>query len=342
MSPLASSRSQALWLFSVSALIALLIVFGGWVRLTRSGLSITEWNVVTGVVPPLHRAAWEEEFARYRQTPEYRHVNYGMSLEEFKFIYWMEYGHRLLGRVAGLAFVVPFLFFLARGVIPRRRCLAYLGIGLLFALQGLIGWLMVKSGLLDRPSVSHVRLTLHLGAAFLLLLACLWLALDHLFPTQTPSGTVPLSIRRLCLAFLVAVFIQSLAGGLMAGLKAGYLSDTFPRMFGQWVPEGLWRLQPLASNFLDNPALVHFQHRWFAFAVLGLALLLVDRSRSEHLPPPWRNGARWALALVVFQVGLGIGAVLLHLPLALASLHQAMAVVLLGLALFLCHRACRA
>ena len=175
-----TNRQLAIWLLAVSALIVVLIVYGGWVRLTRSGLSIVEWNVVTGVVPPLSAAAWEGEFAKYRQTPEYQLVNYGMGLDEFKFIYYMEFGHRLLGRLAGLLFVVPLLYFLCGRAIPRAHIPTYLGIGLLFALQGLVGWLMVKSGLGDRPQVSHLRLTLHLCCAFALLAACLWQVFGYL------------------------------------------------------------------------------------------------------------------------------------------------------------------
>ena len=156
-----ANRSVGLWLLSVCTIITILIVFGGWVRLTRSGLSIVEWNVITGIIPPLSESDWHSEFAKYQQSPEYKKINAGMPLEEFKFIYHMEFWHRFLGRIAGLSYVLPLLYFIKRGVIQRAQMLTYLGIGLLFALQGLIGWLMVKSGLEDRPSVSHLRLTLH-------------------------------------------------------------------------------------------------------------------------------------------------------------------------------------
>ena len=193
-----TNRQLAVWLLAVSALIVVLVAYGGWVRLTRSGLSIVEWNVVTGVVPPLSAAAWESEFAKYRQTPEYQLVNYGMELDAFKFIYYMEFGHRLLGRLAGLLFVVPLLYFLCRRAIPRAHIPAYLGIGLLFALQGLVGWLMVKSGLDDRPQVSHLRLTLHLSCALALLAACLWQALGYL-SSAAGAQPVPRTARRLCI-----------------------------------------------------------------------------------------------------------------------------------------------
>ena len=246
-----TNRQLAIWLLAVSALIVVLVVYGGWVRLTRSGLSIVEWNVVTGVVPPLSAADWESEFAKYRQTPEYQLVNYGMELDEFKFIYYMEFGHRLLGRIAGLLFVLPLLYFLCRRAIPRAHIPAYLGIGLLFALQGLVGWLMVKSGLDDRPQVSHLRLTLHLCCALALLAACLWQALGYL-SSASEAWPVPRSVRRLCAWLFAAICLQIAAGGLVAGLKAGHLSDTFPKMFGVWIPAGLWSMQPPLLNLLDN------------------------------------------------------------------------------------------
>lgn len=331
-----TNRQLAIWLLAVSALIVVLIVYGGWVRLTRSGLSIVEWNVVTGVVPPLSAAAWEGEFAKYRQTPEYQLVNYGMGLDEFKFIYYMEFGHRLLGRLAGLLFVVPLLYFLCGRAIPRARIPTYLGIGLLFALQGLVGWLMVKSGLDDRPQVSHLRLTLHLCCAFALLAACLWQVFGYL-SSNAEVRPVPRAVRCLCAWLFVAICLQIAAGGLVAGLKAGYLADTFPKMFGAWVPAGLWSMQPPLVNLLNNATTVHFQHRFFAFVVLGLALALWVAARRTAL----KTGAGLILCLVAVQIGLGIGTVVAQMPLALASLHQAVAVALFAAALFVCHRSSR-
>ncbi len=331
-----TNRQLAIWLLAVSALIVVLIVYGGWVRLTRSGLSIVEWNVVTGVVPPLSAAAWEGEFAKYRQTPEYQLVNYGMGLDEFKFIYYMEFGHRLLGRLAGLLFVVPLLYFLCGRAIPRAHIPTYLGIGLLFALQGLVGWLMVKSGLGDRPQVSHLRLTLHLCCAFALLAACLWQVFGYL-SSNAEVRPVPRAVRCLCAWLLAAICLQIAAGGLVAGLKAGYLADTFPKMFGAWVPAGLWSMQPPLVNLLNNATTVHFQHRFFAFVVLGLALALWVAARRTAL----KTGAGLILCLVAVQIGLGIGTVVAQMPLALASLHQAVAVALFAAALFVCHRSSR-
>ena len=311
-------------------------------RLTRSGLSIVEWNVVTGVVPPLSQTAWDAAFRQYQQTPEYLQINVGMSLEEFKSIYYREYGHRLLGRVAGLAFAIPLFVFWVRGIIPRPRLPAFAAIGLLFALQGLIGWLMVASGLTDQPRVSHLRLTLHLSAALLLLASCLWLAFGYAFGQPEPTQPrVSPQLRRLSVVFLAVAALQMMAGGLVAGLKAGYISATFPKMFGQWIPAGLWQLQPWIANHLDNPATVHFQHRWFAFVVLGVSAVLARRARMELLPAYLRPAAVSTLHLTLLQILLGIGVVAMHVPAWMASLHQAVAVAILAAALLACHRAFR-
>jgi len=333
-----NNRQLAIWLLAVSALIIVLIIYGGWVRLTRSGLSIVEWNVITGVVPPLSADAWESEFAKYRQTPEYQIVNYGMTLYEFQFIYYMEFGHRLLGRLAGLLFVLPLVYFLLRQTIPRAQIPVYLGIGLLFALQGLVGWMMVKSGLVDRPQVDHLRLTLHLSCALALLAACLWQIFGYLLPAQHTQA-VPQSTRRLAAWLFIAICLQIAAGGLVAGLKAGHISDTFPKMFGAWIPSGLWSMHPSLINLIDNAITVHFQHRFFAFAILILVLVLCAATRNSTTI--LKNGARLILGLTVLQIGFGIATVVMHVPLGLASMHQAIAVALFATTLFVCHRAYR-
>ncbi len=331
------------WLIAVVLLIVTTIIYGGWVRITRSGLSIVEWNVVSGVVPPLNAAGWDAEFAKYRSTPEYQKVNAGMSLSEFKDIYYREYNHRLLGRIAGLAFVVPLVVFLIQGRLPRQRIPLLLGIGLLFAVQGLIGWLMVKSGLTDQPQVSHHRLVLHLLAALALLAACLWLTFDYVAARGSPGNGVSLpGLRRLAWATLAAVVLQIAFGALLAGLKAGHLSDTFPKMLGQWLPEGLLRQDGLIANLLENPLTVHFQHRWFGFATAGVALALFLGARREsgagRLPPRVRKSIAGVVHLILLQVVAGVLLVVWNVPPHLASLHQAIAVAIFGLALFVVHQ----
>ena len=329
------NRAVGRWLLFVCTLILILIIFGGWVRLTRSGLSIVEWNVITGVIPPLNEADWQSEFDKYKQSPEYQKINFDMPLEEFKFIYHMEFWHRFLGRIAGLSFVLPLLYFLRRGVIPRTSVPVYSGIGLLFALQGLIGWLMVKSGLDDRPSVSHIRLTFHLSGALILLATCLWQAFKHIIPNERKAHSTPLALPSVL--FFAALYIQIAAGGLLAGLKAGYISDTFPLMFGQLIPDGLFNLTPAWINLLDSAPMVHFQHRWFAFIVLGLAVWLYFRGRAPSVAPLLRTSTTAVLGIALLQVLLGIATVVGGMPIALASLHQATAVALFGAGLLSCY-----
>ena len=337
------NRDKAItfWLLSVSALIVLLIVYGGWVRLTRSGLSIVEWNVVTGVIPPVGEPAWYQAFESYKRTPEYEKINVGMTLEQFKAIYFREYNHRILGRIAGLVYVIPLFGFLLRGAIRRERIPAFLGIGLLFALQGLLGWFMVQSGLVDQPQVSHYRLTIHLLAALALLAACLWLALDYLHHNR-PAAAASTLLRRLGAGLFALVTLQIAAGALVAGSKAGHISDTFPKMFGQWVPGGLLSSVPTLLNFFENPITLHFQHRWFGFAVAGMAGILFWRCQAEGTAGELRRAAVAILHLVVVQIVLGVVVVLWHITPWLASLHQFMAVCIFIASLYAWHRAQRA
>ena len=319
-----------LWLYGMGGLIVMMIVYGGWVRLTRSGLAIVEWNVVTGVVPPLSEASWQEKLASYRDTPEYKKVNHGIALAAFKDLYIREYTHRLLGRITGLAFVIPLIIFLVRGTLPRNRILAYLGIGILFAVQGLVGWLMVKSGLVDNPQVSHYRLVIHLGCALALLAAVLWLAFEN---SITPTGDNTTTGRNLALGLFVALIVQIGAGGLMAGLKAGYVSATFPEMMGSWVPSGLATLTPAMLNLLENPVMVHFQHRWFALVPLGLAVALSAFLRKTRAASGLRLCSDLCLLLLLAQFGLGIAVVVKHVHPPIASLHQATAAIVFILSL---------
>lgn len=325
------------WLLILSWLIGAMVVFGGWVRLTRSGLSMVEWHVVTDSIPPLSLQAWEQTFQQYQQTPEYQQVNRGMSLDEYRAIYYREWGHRLLGRLIGLVLVLPLAFFLWRGHLSWSQWPVFAGIGLLFAAQALVGRFMVASGLVNEPHVSHYWLTFHLLCALVLLGSCLWLSFEG---NAAPGARerAPLRTCRLSLVLLGAVVLQIALGGLMAGLKAGYLSATFPLIFGQWIPQGIWALDPGLFNLLENPVTVHFEHRWFAFGVLGIALVLW---RQQHLAPRLRAGANALVILLCFQVGLGIWVILAHMSVAVALLHQALALGVFAASLRVCHRAFR-
>ncbi len=332
-----SSKFLSGWLFSLCILIAAMVLLGGFVRLTHSGLSIVEWQVVTGVIPPFSDAAWQVAFTQYQQTPEYRHINRDMTLQEYKFIYYAEYFHRLLGRLTGLILVIPLIIFLARKTISRREAPLYISIGLLFALQGGLGWYMVKSGLVDRPAVSPYRLTAHLLLALLLFALCFWLALDKVTPPsrveQQPKH--PLAFK-LSLGLIAILIIQITYGGFMAGLKAGYISNTFPLMFGYLIPPDLLSSpDPWPLNLVATPLTVHFVHRWLGFVVLALAGIMFYVVRKRAYAWGLQLSVAAMLVLGGLQILLGIGVITWHVPLALALIHQAVALGLFALTLFI-------
>jgi len=318
------------WLILLAALIAAMVVVGGFVRLTRSGLSIVEWNVITGVLPPIGTAAWEAEFAKYSASPEGMKVNSGMQLHEFQRIFYTEWVHRLFARVVGLVVAIPLGVFLLRGTIPWRRSGPYVLLLALFGFQGFLGWFMVASGLVDRPSVSHIRLTVHLLAALALLALCLWLALRH---PSTPDSAVMAApddarsdVARARLAGGLALgvtTVQIAYGGLVAGLKAGHASDTWPLMFGRWVPAGLLAdLEPAWRNLVETGATVHFVHRWLAWLVLATAVGLWLAARRAAMPRVAIVAAALC-AVVAVQIGLGIMVVVTGVPIVTALTHQA-------------------
>jgi cytochrome c oxidase assembly protein subunit 15 len=323
------------WLFACCGLIFLMVVVGGVTRLTLSGLSITEWKPVVGIVPPLSAADWAVEFARYQQIPEYRAIHFAMSLDEFKSIYYWEYLHRLLGRLIGVAFAVPFIWFLARRQLPRHLAPPLAGILLLGFLQGLLGWYMVKSGLADRVEVSQYRLTAHLALALAIYAAILWTALSIIrgSPFQEPSP----GWRWATDAALVLVALTILAGGFVAGTRAGLTYNTFPLMDGRLVPAGYAQLQPLWVNWFENIATIQFDHRVLAVATVSIVFLLWAAGLRADLPKPARKALHALLAVAVLQAALGISTLLLVVPIPLAATHQAGAVLLLTAAIVFRH-----
>ena len=324
------------WLAFCCALVFAMIVVGGVTRLTHSGLSITEWQPIVGTLPPLSAADWEEAFAKYQATPEFRDVNHAMTLGQFKGIFWWEYVHRLLGRVIGIAFLLPYVWLLARRSVPRVLVWPLAAIFALGALQGLVGWLMVKSGLVDDPRVSQFRLTAHLGLAFAIFGAMLWIALTLLLPPTRHAAAKPLrSLRAHAYAVVVLVFAMVLSGGLVAGIRAGYAYNTFPLMAGHVVPPEILMLEPWWRNFFWNMATVQFDHRVIAWLIAGVVPWLAWRVSRAHSERHVRQAATALLAAVVVQIALGIATLLHGVPLPLAALHQAGAVVVFGLALFL-------
>jgi len=328
-------RRIAAWLLTCCTVLFALIVLGGVTRLTGSGLSITEWRPVTGVLPPFTEQAWQQEFDLYRASPEYRKVNRGMSLDEFKVIYGYEYAHRLLARTLGLVFAVPLLWFWVRGRIPPRLRWPLVGVLGLGMLQGFMGWFMVASGLVDMPRVSQYRLAAHLSLALIIFAAMFWLAIRLL---RSPAGgAVPRGIRRGLQSLLLLVAITIVSGAFVAGLRAGMIYNTFPMMGEEWVPAALLALEPAWRNWFENPVTAQFTHRVLALTTLGLVLLLWGWSLRLRLARA-QQWAFHALALIAAgQVVLGISTLLLFVPVGLGAAHQGGAVLLLGATLFAVH-----
>ncbi len=324
-------RPVAVWLLVCCAMILLMVVIGGLTRLTLSGLSITEWDPVTGIVPPLSAADWAHEFARYRHIPQYRLLNYGMSLAQFKVIFLWEYVHRLWGRLIGFVYAAPFLYFLWRRQIPRRLVWPLAGIFALGAAQGGLGWYMVESGLVHRVEVSQYRLVAHLLLALAIYAATLWTALGLL--RGRPDAAIAPRWRRAAEAVLCLVAITIAAGGFTAGTNAGLVYNTFPLMGGQFVPADYAQLHPFIRNLFENVAAVQFDHRILAMTTAATIATLWLAARRAALPRPARLALHALLAAVALQFSLGLSTLLLVVPVSLASAHQAGAVILLTAAL---------
>jgi cytochrome c oxidase assembly protein subunit 15 len=329
-----SARSVAVWLLCCCGMIFMMVVIGGITRLTLSGLSITEWQPVAGIVPPLSAAAWAAEFEKYRHIPQYKLLNAGMSLDEFKTIYLWEYVHRVWGRLIGFVYLLPFLYFLARRQILRRLVAPLAGIFTLGALQGALGWYMVESGLADRVEVSQYRLVAHLALALAIYAAILWTALGIV---RGPSPDPSPGWRRAAEAVLVLVALTILAGGFVAGTRAGLTYNTFPLMDGRLVPAGYAQLRPLWVNWFENIATIQFDHRALAVVTVSAVFLLWAAGLRSNLPISARKALHALLAVAVLQAALGISTLLLVVPIPLAAAHQAGAVLLLTAAIVFRH-----
>lgn len=317
-------------------MIFLMVVIGGITRLTLSGLSITEWQPVSGIVPPLSDAAWQVEFAKYQQIPQYRLITRGMTLAEFKTIFLWEYVHRLWGRAIGIVYLLPLLYFIARRRIPRRLVPPLAGIFALGAAQGVLGWYMVESGLVNRVEVSQYRLTAHLLLALAIYAATLWAALG-LWRGSPGDAVVAPRWRRAGEATLALVALTIAAGGFTAGLHAGLVFNTFPLMDGQWVPDGYAQLDPFVRNWFENVTAVQFDHRVLATVTATVVLVLWLAGWRAALPRPARLALHLLLAAVALQFALGVATLLLVVPIPLAAAHQAGAVLLLTVAIVFRH-----
>jgi cytochrome c oxidase assembly protein subunit 15 len=334
-----SHRSIALWLLVVSALVFAMVVLGGVTRLTRSGLSIVEWQPLIGTLPPLSESAWQELFEKYKLTPEYQKVNVGMDLAGFKGIFWLEYFHRLLGRLIGAAFLLPFLYFLVRRQFDRPLVPKLVTMFALGAAQGVLGWLMVASGLVDEPRVSPYRLTAHLGLAVIIYAYMLWVA----FGLLSPNGTaVPDSLRRKSTALAAFVFFVILTGGFVAGTRAGFAFNDWPLMFGYVVPPGMYALEPWWVNLFENVATVQFNHRLVAYLLTAGVVALWWTARRADLSARVRTGVNLLVLALALQVALGIATLIYIVPVPLAAAHQAGALLLFTAALYLAYRTRRA
>lgn len=324
----------AIWLWSVAALVFLMVVVGGATRLTESGLSITEWKPLTGVIPPLTAADWQAEFEHYKQIPQYAEVFPNMDLAGFKFIFFWEWSHRLLGRLIGVAMLAPLVYFWARGALPaglKPKLLGVLGLG---ALQGAVGWWMVKSGLSGRVEVAQERLAIHLLLASLTFAALVWLAASLKTPAASSKPKLQSGLKWFAGAILAVVFIQIGLGALVAGLRAGRAFNTWPLMDGRFVPPSdvLAQLTPVWRNFVDNIAMVQFQHRIAAYVLLVVAIV---QAIYALFVAAGTSASRRAIALaglVATQAAIGILTLVLVVPLWAGLLHQAFAFIVLGMA----------
>lgn len=338
-----NDRAIASWLLVCVVLIFSMVILGGVTRLTGSGLSMVNWQPIHGTVPPLTELAWQEEFNNYRQSPEFIKINSNMTLAGFKQIFYFEYSHRVLGRLIGLVFLVPFLYFfftrkIRPGLTPQLIVMFFLG-----GLQGLLGWYMVKSGLVDNPHVSQYRLTAHLIAAILIYGYILWTAMGLLnrkayVPKRESNNP---GFRRAVYYLLLLVIVTILSGGFVAGLKAGLIFNTFPLMGEQWIPDGLASLTPMYLNLFENMVTVQFDHRLLAIITGVLLLIYWLFSKFQDFDRRTSSSFNMVCILVIVQITLGISTLLLHVPVWLAASHQAGALLLFTAVLFNMHKLSR-
>lgn len=335
-----NDRSVAYWLFAVAALIFAMVILGGVTRLTHSGLSMVKWEPIMGTIPPLNEQGWQNSLEIYRSSPEYQKINKGMSVDEFKSIFWFEYSHRLLGRIIGLAFLLPFLYFLVRGKIRRRQIPTFVTMFILGGMQGLLGWYMVKSGLVNIPQVSQYRLTAHLIAAITIYVFILWVALGLLRSNAIDIRDRALHGLKRHGQFTVGLIILIIiSGGFVAGTKAGFVFNSFPMMDGQWLPPGGMALQPWWLNFFENLATIQFTHRVLAIVVAITIFTYALRGwRSNAITDAPCFTFTLLFMMLLIQLGLGITTLVYVVPVALGAAHQAGALVLLTIAVVLSHR----
>ena len=328
-----NDRLIAYWLFFCAAVIFGMILLGGVTRLTESGLSMVDWKPLMGVIPPMSEADWQHMFDKYKQFPEYQKINMGMSLEAFKSIFMYEYLHRVLGRLIGIIFILPFLYFyftkrIKKGLTPKLIIMLIGG-----GFQGLLGWYMVKSGLVDQPDVSQYRLTAHLGAAVLIFGFILWTA----FGLVNETSQQPKELRIFSYSLSGLIFLMILSGGLVAGTKAGYAYSTWPLMGDSFIPSGLYSMSPLWLSAFEDITTIQFNHRIFAYCIVLLVVLFAIKALKANIQGVARTGLFVLIGLLILQVTLGISTLIYHVPIPIAAAHQVVAVALLSASLFISH-----
>lgn len=324
------------WLFTGCFLIFSMVVVGGITRLTQSGLSMVEWNLVMGSIPPLNAEDWILAFEKYQQFPEYKELNSHFTLEQFKSIFLWEYLHRLLGRIIGIVFIIPFIYFLVNKKLSKKRIIQCSFLFVMGAFQGFLGWFMVKSGLVDQPHVSHLRLAAHLITAFLTFSYTLWVALDILF--EGLNGPNFPRLRKGAYVLFGLISLQIVYGAFVAGLKAGLYYNTFPKMGDEWFPESIMAMSPIWINFINGIAGVQFIHRYLAIIIVIAVVILWWKSLKMNLQQDQMVAVRSMFYIVLLQFLLGLFTLLNGVPLSLAVFHQAGALLLLGSNVFLMHR----
>lgn len=341
-----AQKAVGIWLFGSAAWVFSMVILGGITRLTRSGLSMTDWKF-TGSLPPTSDEDWLQEFEKYKQSPEYKRVNKGMSLEDFKFIYWMEYAHRMWGRGLGIIFALPFSYFLRKGYVTLRLGLKLSALFALGAGQGLIGWWMVKSGLEEPPSeyaqprVSPYRLAAHLTSAFVIYTGLFWTALSVVMP-EPPAESVAwvreaAKVKKLALPVSFIVGITAVSGAFVAGNDAGHAYNTFPKMGDTWIPDDIFNMKPLIRNFFENTSTVQLDHRILATTTLLSVGALWWSTRKLDIHPAIRSLIGSTVGMAALQVTLGISTLLSYVPVSLGTAHQAGALTLLTLMILLNH-----
>ena len=344
MTSVRNQKIMAIWLFICCAAIFFMVVLGGVTRLTGSGLSMVEWAPIMGMLPPLNQSEWLETFQLYKQFPEYKIHNYAMDLDGFKSIYWFEYSHRILGRLIGIIFFFPMLFFFIKGWVSASLKPKLIAMFILGGLQGLLGWYMVKSGLVNDPNVSQYRLTAHLGLALFVYAYILWIGLSLFF--QNDDGlnkkSIMHTLKPYALFLTVFVFVTALSGGFVAGLKAGHAYNTFPLMNGKLIPDGLFTIAPAWLNIFENVTTVQFDHRLLATLLCITVVVFYIAAIRKKTSTRVKLGLHLMLAMLFIQVSLGISTLLLHVPVVLAASHQTGALLLFTLVLFVAHQIRRA